>query len=246
MLVAPENPEGIIKWLRGEDEDAVYSTWIVKDNLYDTEVAWDEEKEEETEFDTKEEAEQYVSNMWTNDSWRDYYGEEWIEQDEETGEYINQRYDIHENVNDYRGEMLSQALKKIFKAKKGTYPEEVINEAVAKVKEQYSVSPQNTMMRLLAEYYPEYMDDAQIKDVDKRLYYKKIREMEEGPRKDQLINDEVEAAESWLLPSLEEVAEKDKTHDLQRIMQILRMATDVQTRVNAERNIASRWYAIFS
>jgi len=52
---------------------------------------------------------------------------------------------IHEDVHDHRRDMLDQSLKKILKAKRGTYPDEVVNEAIAKVKEQYSASPQNRM-----------------------------------------------------------------------------------------------------
>lgn len=255
MLITPENPQDIVMWLRGEDEDAVYSTWIVKDNLYDTEVAWDEDQEEETKFNTREEAEQYVDSMQTDDSWRDYYGGEWTEQDEETGEFLYDRYTIHEDIHDHRRDMLNQALKKILRAKRGTYPDEVVNEAIAKVKEQYSASPQNRMFEILAEYYPEHVDKSQIKKINRRLYYKQIREMEEGPEKERLINDEITAAESWMLPTLEEVAKKDKTHDdrmlsvgnnLDTAIRDLRMSTDVQSKVDAERNIASRWYSIFS
>jgi hypothetical protein len=159
MFVGPSNIDDVLKWLRGEGEDAQYSTWSVHDDLYDdyqdmksSGQIWDDDYGGDyyspseafdnmaKTFETKEEAEQYLAKMKKYDQ---EFGENeretllemitdanyaWMDRDEETGEWEEDRFYLQENKTDHRSNMTNEAIKTIIKAPKGTYSEDVLRE----------------------------------------------------------------------------------------------------------------------
>lgn len=254
MLVAPKNPNDILKWLRGEGEDAVFSTWSVQDNFWDYDY-----NDQDTPSDvvqkvkTREEAEAVADQLNAeadqDDSWRQeiaqHEGDEWMEFDEDTGEFTHQRYEVKENKTDHRRTMINEAQKKVLTAPRGTYPIEIVEEVIDQVKQE-TRSFQNRTIELVAKYYPEYLDNFDLKKIDKGSYYQKIHALEEGPEKQQLIQDEVDMALEWLQPRLEDLAEKDREFDLARSMQLWNNTEPGGDRLGAARNVASRWFSLFS
>ncbi len=151
MFVGPSNIDDVIKWLRGEGEDAQYSTWSVNDHLF---LDFDEDygenyggdyyeselpvNDESKTFKTKEEAEEYLAKKNQEDNrYGEYAREAILEQDpdsewglrnEETEEWEEQRFWVQENQTDNRSNMTNEAIRTIIKAPKGTYSVEVLKE----------------------------------------------------------------------------------------------------------------------
>lgn len=143
MFIAPSNADNVLKWLRGEGEDAQYSTWSVNDHLF---LEYDEREDyyesmisitDETKtFKTKEEAEKYLAKKTEEDN---KYGEtdreeimefhsetEWTKKNEEIEGWEEQRFSLRENKTDNRNNMRNEAIKIILKSPKGTYSIDVL------------------------------------------------------------------------------------------------------------------------
>jgi len=243
QLVGPSTPEDVTRWYRGEDPSAQFSTWTVTDNLYSSEVAWDEDDEEEVEFDTREEAEAYVDQRDYDDSWRDYYGGEWEEQDED-GNWENERFTITENAHDHRDNMKRDAMKTILAAPRGTYPIELIKEIKEELEfnNKYGNPGMNRMLELFRKNYPELMDQNDYYQMGARSYRSYINNLPEGPEKDQLKQEELNTALGYLNDPDQLVAEDA---EIAEKLRALRTVTDVNSKVNLTDAISLRWSVAF-
>ncbi|MAE81265.1 MAG: hypothetical protein CMB80_00925, partial [Flammeovirgaceae bacterium] len=147
MLIPPTEQEGILQWFRGEDPNAQYSTWVVRDEMYDEikDMYEDTYKSSEIEnlskeFTTREEAERYleiVTHSDQNDYEREAIGqmaydeddpESWSHFDDEKGEWERQRFSLEEKKTDHRAQIKSEAAKQIINAEKGTYSPEILQQ----------------------------------------------------------------------------------------------------------------------
>ncbi|MHA2279858.1 MAG: hypothetical protein ACXAC5_03150 [Promethearchaeota archaeon] len=243
QLVGPSDPKAVMDWFNGNDPNARFSTWTVVDNLYSSEVAWDEDEEEEVEFDTREEAETHVSQRDYDDSWRDYYGGEWVEQDEQ-GNWVKDRYDIIENAHDYRAEMKRHAIKAILEADRDTYPMELIEQIKAELDfSSRQGDYRNARLRdLFVEKYPELLEADDYYRMGQRKYHAYINELPDGPEKDQLKEEELKVAMGYLENPMHLVEEDD---DLQQQLQALRMSTDINSSVRLTEGISLRFANAF-
>ena len=252
QLVAPSDPEGIMKWYNGDDPSAQFSTWIVTDELFGEVAADDpEDWQEEKTFDTRKEAEQYVDNRNDDDTWRDYYGGEWSEFDEKTGEYVKERFTISENAHDYRSEMKRDAMKTIISAERGTYPMELIKQIrtdldfATKNSSPFGRQSRNrnaTLRKQFAEKYPELMSSDDYFQMGYREYYSYINNLPEGAEKDQLKAEELETVSAYLQNPMQLF---DEDTELTQKIQALRMSTDVNSTVQLTDSLSLRFAVIF-
>jgi hypothetical protein len=244
QLVGPSDPQAVTDWFNGNDPNARFSTWTVVDNLYSTEVGVDEDEEEEVEFDTREEAETYVDQRDYDDSWRDYYGGEWIEQDEE-GNWIKDRYEIAENAHDYRSEMKRHAIKQILESERGAYPMELIKQ----IKTELDFSSRqgdyrNARLReAFAEKYPELMEANDYYQMGQRQYYRYIDGLPEGSEKDQLKQEELDVVTTYLRDPMKLITDDP---ELSKQIQVLRMSTDIGSTVQLNDNLSLRFSVAFN
>ncbi len=182
----PTKKEDVVAWLRGKGKDAQITTWTVVDELYD---AFDELKNdywsgysdeldpifnESKTFRTKEEAEAYFAEKteeenkfgeWNREEMAAIDPEtEWMEKDEETGEWVKKRYRIKKNKTDNRSDMRNEAIKIIISAPRGEYPPEIIQE-VKQILFGGDIihSPRQ---REFIEKYPELFTDEELKQFD--------------------------------------------------------------------------------
>ncbi len=236
-FISPHEPEEVLKWLRGEGEDARYSTWTVYDSLYDELITWDDsDSPEEKTFNTRKEAEEYVNSKSYDDSWRDYEPE-WLEFDEDSGEYVFQRYQIVENAHDDRKLMKNHAIFQILNADRGEYPAEIIEE----IKNGIDFSSYNDgIPRLFARKYPDLMTDNDHYQMGDTNYLEYISNLPEGEKKDQLKAEELKIISSWLDDySMASWAEKDP--EFKKRINERNRAIDINEQISQGFGVASRW-----
>jgi hypothetical protein len=247
MLIAPSNIEDVLKWLRGEGEDAQYSTWEVFDNLflelsenYNTYEHYETDMEDETKkFETKEEAEKYLEEMNNlRTEMEEYYREqlverggdaEWNEMDRETGEWEEQRFWLQEHKTDHRSSMTNDAIKTIIKAPKDTYSPEVIQEVKDMVFNS-NVRNDNNRKEFLRTY-PELFSNNELsgmKDTDQLSVFKKLSpEKQEQQRQSwaEYIHDTLDTPQVFINEKVQQaIRERDRT-------------TDTNTKIRAEDSV---------
>jgi hypothetical protein len=249
MLITPDdkNTDDILKWLRGEGEDAQYSTWEVFDNLYlefqDYNDDWGYEdlgiEDESKTFQTKEEAEKYLEerNKYSTEI-EEYYREslaemrddpEWTEIDEETGKYQEQRFWLQEKKTDHRSNMTNEAIKIILNAPKGTYSVDVLKE----IKDMLFGGKILSSPRQgeFIQAFPELFSNEEInrmKDTDQLSIYKKLSPEKQEQQKQQwasYLNDALDNPNLFITEELQKrIRERDR-------------ATDVNSKVRAEDSV---------
>ena len=253
MLVSPSNIEGVLSWLRGEGEDAQFSTWSVNDHLfleYDVEdhdnyggdyyEAPSEVTDLSKTFNTKEEAEAYLAEKLKYDQEHGEYerqgyadetnpDSEWLDRDEETGEWEEQRFFIQENKTDHRSNMTNEAIKQIIKAPKETYPPEVIQEVKDMVFNSNVRNDNNRREFLRA--YPELSSGEELSkmnDSDQLDIYKKLSPEQQEQQKQQwtdYVNSSLDNPDMFIN---EEVQKRMRERD---------MSTDVRDRVHSNDSV---------
>ena len=187
MFTMPSIPQEVVNLWKGNVDESKFIKYKVSDNLdgeynmYDGEV---HNGEKPRYFKTKEEAEEYVYNVSTDDSWREEYGEEWLETDEDGG-YLYQRYDINKKQLISKESIKTQAASSIIDAPKGTYPTEVINEIKdwALTDMGWNSSKRGIINKILKKY-PELATFSEVEFLGKEYEYEYIKNMPEGPEKD--------------------------------------------------------------
>lgn len=253
-FVSPSNIDDVLSWLKGEGKDAQYSTWSVIDLVYNeyedndrrTEMWGDyfyEPQEpidnESQTFNTKEEAKAYHDEKTKIDQ---RYGEyarealiemnqesEWMDRDEETGEWEEKRFWIRENKTDHRSSMTNDAIKTILKAPKGQYSPKVLEE----IKQMLfggniSYSPRK---KEFLEAYPELFSNEEIskmKDTDQLEIFKKLSpERQEQQRQDWTgyMHNTLDNPQVFV------------NENVQKAMRERDRATDITTRVRGEDSV---------
>lgn len=183
-IVGPKRVEDVMRWFRGEAEDAKYSKWIVTDEMYQELLEYDMYAGEtpvdnlSREFNTREEAEQWAAGNDT-DYDREMVSDEWTEFDEEEGEWARPRFDVREKTTDNRLSMKKSAAEEILNAEPGTYPDEVIDEVKAFVFESAS-----DLSRHFVRKYPEKIteeDFKELNDRDSMEFVKALPKEKKGP-----------------------------------------------------------------
>jgi len=96
--------------VNGTDEAEKMISWnvIVDESLEDTDMY----SEEPLSFSSEEEAQNWIDNHSYDETWRDYYGGEWAEENED-GEYIFEPYSIEKNVSMTENDIKIKAANKI-------------------------------------------------------------------------------------------------------------------------------------
>lgn len=254
FLAAPTEQQDVLSWLRGEGVDAVYSTWTVEDLLYEdwklqdyqTDM-WggdyydppDQVDNESRTFKTEEEAKAYLAQKTQEDEQFGEYAREafaemdqetqWIEKDEETGEWVEERFWLKENKTDNRSDMRNEAMKIIISAPKGTYPVEVLQEVKKMLfGGDYIYSPRQ---KDLINAYPELFTDEEIKemkDTDSLSLFSKLPPERQEEQRKQWGNYIVDVLENPQMLVNVKVQEEMKNRD---------RATDVNTKVRAEDSV---------
>ena len=253
MVIGPSNIEDVIKWLRGEGEDAQYSTWSVNDHLfldfnefdndsyggdYYTPFSYIDDKSKT--FKTKEEAEAYLNEKLEEDN---KYGEddrefmkeelnndsEWMDRDEDTGDWLEQRFFTQENKTDHRSAMTNDAIRTILKAPKGTYTPEIIEE-VKNMVFHSSVRNENNRRRF-RDTYPELFTNEEMSDMtdkDQLSIFKKLSPEKQEVQRQQwasYIDDSLDNPKMFINEEVQKrMGERDR-------------ATDIRDKVSAEDSV---------
>jgi len=181
-FVAPTSKEGILKFLHGEVNTEQYVTYTIEDELQDE---YSDDITVHPEFKTKEEAQSYINSIDYDDSWRDYYGEHWVEQDEETGEYSYQRYSLQKHEPFTKESLIDEAIQIILNAPVGDYEEKIIKEVknIIYNNDNYSGNGYNDKRRFSTKY-PKMISFEEAESEGSSHGYEYIDRMEEGPEKD--------------------------------------------------------------
>lgn len=183
-IVGPKKVEDVMMWFRGEAEDAKYSKWVVTDEMYQEVMEYDLYANElpignlSREFNTREEAEQWVADNDT-DYDREMVSEEWEEFDEEEGEWARPRFDIREKMTDNRLSMKQKAAAEILNAEPGTYPDEIIDEIKA-----WLQTSAPGLSSTFVKKYPEKItegDFGNLSDRDSMEFVKSLPKEKRGP-----------------------------------------------------------------
>jgi len=242
FLSAPTEKEDVIKWFKGEGKDAVYSTWTVKDLLYEE---YPEENDrwggddyqppdpidnETKTFNTKEEALEYLNIKTKEDQqFGDYIREDifekdpsstWNNKDEETGEWEEERYWLKENPTDHRFSMKKDAIRTILKSPKGEYPLELIEE----IKQMFLNDKINdySLRKNFFSKYPEIFSDEEIKelkDVDQLDLFKNLSPEKQEVQKQQwgeYIRGMLSSPESFITEDVKkDIGARDNSTDVE-------------------------------
>jgi len=187
MLVTPEDQENILQWFRQQDPNAQWSEWILVDELYRDAMELEDRmsreefsdifSDEGDKFNTEEEGKEALmlakerDSDYDRDVLDDYLDnddpdwEKWSDIDEETGEYLKERFVLKEVPHDKRSEMTNHAAKAILAAPKGEYSSEVIQE----LKEFYFGKSRGIGSSPRLEFlkkYPEYLNKEDVESLD--------------------------------------------------------------------------------
>ena len=251
MFISPSNIEDVLKWLRGEGEDAQYSTWSVNDHLfldakessgiYDGAEYYNFDIEDYSKtFETKEEAEKYLEEMNNlrtemEEHYRETLVEEgiidssWAERDEETGEWEEQRFWAQENKTDHRSNMTNEAMKTIINAPKGTYPIEALKEVKDLLFGGKTLhSPRQSE---LIQAYPELFSNEEInrmKDTDQLSIFKKLPLEQQEQQKRQWVDYVENALNNPNIFITQEVQKRMRERD---------MSSDIRDRVSSNDSV---------
>ncbi len=237
MLIGPSNIDDVLKWLRGEGEDAQYSTWSVNDHLflefsenYDTWEHYESDMEDKSKtFKIKEEAEKYLEKMNNlRTEMEEYYREEfverggnsdWANRSEETGEWEEQRFFIQENKTDHRADMTNDAIRTILKAPKGTYSIDILKEIKDILFEGKIIS--SPRQGELIQAYPELFSDEEINqmtDTDQLSIFKKLPPERQEQQKEQwysYLNDALNDPQIFINYDVQQrMKERDMSSDI--------------------------------
>ena len=255
MLIAPENSEEVYKWLRGQGEDAQVSTYTINDNLdnwkdrlgisnydYDGDEEEDE-THEKAKFHTKEEAIDYIdknSDPYWTETLENYIEQNGSESDQEDFSELlennTSQLELKETATDHSYTMKTEAMKKILKAPKGTYPDAIIDEVITMLEGRRN----DNLWSLVAQKYPEKLNPQKLKEISETSFYKFIEQMPEGPDKEQAKQTELMGVYSWLEDtSFEAWAKNDPK--MQEDVQNLSMAEDT----NLRDSISLHWAMMF-
>jgi len=194
-MFGPTDPEDVTKWLRGEGEDAVITTWEITDNMFE-EIEGDKYGETLAEqmgienrgqtFSTKEEAEKVfkiIQHDESSDYERESYGDGWEEMDED-GNWERERFTLDENVTDNRRTMRREAIKIILSAEKGTYPIETILEIKNIIFDKSLFGGIDNQRNLFASKYPELLSKENLAQLDTNSQFKLIKNLPEDKKKE--------------------------------------------------------------
>ena len=186
-FVAPTSKEEVLKFLHGEVSTDEYITYTIEDELTDE---YSDEDDENTrvhpEFKTKEEAKSYVDSIDYDDTWRDFYGGYWLEQDEDTGEYSYDRYRILKHEPFDKESLRNEAIQAILKAPVGEYPEAIIEEIKSLLYNDTnnSIGGRSNFKREFARKYPNMISFEDAESEGSSHGYEYVAQMDEGPEKD--------------------------------------------------------------
>jgi hypothetical protein len=188
FLVAPENEDDIIKWLKGEGEDAKYSTWFVEDELFDDigDLMIEQEglESRKKEFNTLEEAEQYKNSLHDEDYEREYAdnAEEWLETDED-GDFVKDRYVVWKRDNDNTLSMKRNAVEQILAADVGVYSKEILEEVKNYIFQPLNQYGRSDLRQKFMKKYPDMIDykESDLSVKEKMEFIKNLPEDQKAP-----------------------------------------------------------------
>ncbi|MFQ5788683.1 MAG: hypothetical protein ACE5H1_11970 [Thermodesulfobacteriota bacterium] len=230
-IVEPKNVEDIINWYNGEDPNARFSTWTVVNNLAN----------DDQEFNTREEAEQYVAAQDDEEYWRHWAGDDWLQTDK-NGNYIFKVYRIVENPHDLRSSMKQVAIRNILEAPRGTYPMSLIKRIKGDLDFSDQFGTSALMRENFAKKYPELMEPNDYYQMGRGPYFDYINALPEGHKKDTLKNEELEVITSYL-QNPQQIIDEDV--DLSQITNQLRMSTDTIEQIRLTEHYSLRFSIVF-
>jgi hypothetical protein len=251
-MVEPKNKEDIIAWFRGEAKDAVFSDWRVEDNLYEIaeEVFMDYRTDYESHpmnyienlsktFNTKEEAEKYIEEH--TDEERDKEIIEMLKNFEESQLVVpkssptylitDQRLHIQEIPNDIRRDMKDKAANIILESKKGTYPQEILEE-VKNYALKTSRNYRSKILSLLIKKYPELLTPEELSEMRDEDNLEVLKNLPPEKRK-QFIGEWQENV-SYVLENAKGTIINDET---QNRIEEFDLASSVQEKVSAATSV---------
>lgn len=186
-VVMPKDPEKLYDLAANGIDESEYTRWKVVSRVPDEHYDGfgDGSGAEVAEFDTRQEAENYIADAYYDETWRDYYGGQWLETDEE-GEYLDPAAEVEKVVYFGGGQARLEALKELAELPAGSLSEEQAKNLV----EQYSERAKSskwTWGRPLAKLLQKYPGVAEPEDMmdfsrDQAVGY--AASLPDGPQKD--------------------------------------------------------------
>ena len=195
-VILPTDPQQLYELAMEGIDESEYTRYRVVSRIPDEAGSWESDEERiVAEFATEEEAKNYISDRYYDDSWRDYYGGEWLETDE-FDEYVEPPAEIEKVVHFHDDQARLEALTAL-----ATMPAESISaEQAAELVRKYSERAKERKFswgRALAELILKYPDIASMEDLadyDAKAAVRYVSNLPEGREKDMLRSELAEDA----------------------------------------------------